>query len=108
MSPKEVLMLMLTLLVMAAVSLLFSFLFTVVVDKLIKTDFLKNTFGIEVDLSDGLNPAEYMPAIYGMLALWLLFVLMRVVHHNVDFVMGIVMNGMPKELRKVLSMGGYN
>ena len=100
-------MLLLTLLVMAAVSVLFSFLFTVVLDQLIKTDFLKNTFGIEVDLSDGLKPAEYMPAIYGMLAIWLLLVLMRIVHHNVDFVMGIVMNSMGKDLRKVLSMGGY-
>ena len=106
-SAKEVMLLLVTLVVMAAVSILFSFLFTMVLDQLIKTDFLKNTFGIEVDLSDGLKPAEYMPAIYGMLALWLFFALMRIVHRNVDFVINIAMKSMPKEVKNVLSMGGY-
>ncbi|MBP01537.1 MAG: hypothetical protein CMM25_01835 [Rhodospirillaceae bacterium] len=107
MTPKDVAILVLTLVVMAAVSILFSFLFTAALDQLIKTDFLKNTFGIDVDLTDGLKPAEYMPAIWAMVALWLFFALMRIVHHNVDFVMGTVMTSLPKEVKKVLNMGGY-
>jgi len=89
-------------------SVLVSFLFTAALSKFVKnSELLKAYFGIDVDLSDNtLSAGEYMPAIRGMVALWLFFALMRVVHHNVDMFYGLALSVMPNEATKMLKLGG--
>ncbi len=88
------------------VSVLLAFAFEYVAVQTIKSDFLVKTFGINVTLDDELKPEEYLPAINFMVLLWLFFALMRVVHHNVDFIFGLAMSVLPTEAKQVLSMGG--
>ena len=90
-----------------AISILFSFLLTVMLDDIVKSDWLKNNFGIEVNLNDGLKPEEYLPGIKMMVALWLLFALMRIVHHNVDFWFSMAIGALGPEAKDILTMGGY-
>ena len=89
-------------------SVLVSFLFTASLSMFVKnSEVLKTYFGIEVDLTDDtLKPSEYLPAIRGMISLWLLFALMRVVHHNVDMIYALVLSVMPTEATKMLKLGG--
>ena len=95
-----------TILAGMVVSILFAFALEYVAVQTIKSDFLTKTFGIQVNLDDELKPEEFMPAIQIMVLLWLFFALMRVVHHNVDFIFGLAMSVLPTEAKQVLSMGG--
>ena len=89
-------------------SVLFSFLFTASLAMFVKdSDYLQTMFGIEVDLQDGkLSKEEYLPAIRGMVTLWLFFALMRIVHHNVDMAFNIAVSVLPNDVTKLLKAGG--
>tara|TARA_X000001036_G_scaffold297174_1_gene276283 strand:+ start:901 stop:1236 length:336 start_codon:yes stop_codon:yes gene_type:complete len=95
-----------TILAGMVVSILFAFALEYVAVQTIKSDFLTKTFGIQVNLDDELKPEEFMPAIQIMVLLWLFFALMRIVHHNVDFVFGIALSFLPDDARKILTLGG--
>ena len=89
-------------------SVLFSFLFTASLAMFVTdSEFLQQYFGIAVDLGDKkLSNEEYIPAIRGMVTLWLFFALMRIVHHNVDMAFNIAVSMLPKDVATLLKAGG--
>ena len=89
-------------------SVLFSFLFTASLAMFVKdSETLKDVFGIVVDLDDNkLEMSEWLPAIRGMVTLWLFFALMRIVHHNVDMIFNLALSMMPSDVPKLLKAGG--
>tara|TARA_B100001094_G_C18138713_1_gene776627 strand:+ start:1325 stop:1660 length:336 start_codon:yes stop_codon:yes gene_type:complete len=90
-----------------AVTVLFSFLFEIAATNAIKGDFLEKTFGIKVELDTELTQSEYLPGINIMLMLWFFFALMRIVQHNVDFLVSMGLSVLPKEARDILTTGGF-
>tara|TARA_B100001094_G_scaffold328686_1_gene389658 strand:+ start:2059 stop:2394 length:336 start_codon:yes stop_codon:yes gene_type:complete len=97
----------LTLLTAAFVTVVFAFMFEIAATNAIKGDLLEKTFGIKVDLDNRLTEAEYLPGINIMIMLWFFFALMRIVQHNIDFLVSIALSALPKEARDILTTGGF-
>ena len=90
-----------------AVTILFAFLFEIAATNAFKGDFLESMFGMKVNLDSELTPSEYLPGINIMIMLWFFFALMRIVQHNIDFLVGIALSSLPKQARDILTTGGF-
>ena len=97
----------LTLVAALAVTVLFAFLFEIAATNAFKGDLLEKTFGIKVDLDTRLTQSEYLPGINIMIMLWFFFALMRIVQHNIDFLVSMGLSALPKEARDILTTGGF-